>query len=93
MNLRPATRNDASAFSSLWNTQYVHDPITLERLLYVIFDDPHADPDGTILVTNSNEVFGFVSGVIVGNEGYLKALVFDESSRVNQILPKCFSFK
>ena len=76
--MRPAIRNDIPTLLKLWNALYVYDQVDEERFKYVIFDDPHIQTNSTIVATDGNEMVGFVSSSIIEENGYLKALAFDQ---------------
>jgi GNAT superfamily N-acetyltransferase len=73
------TKADLAAAAELWNADYVHDPVTPERLERVIFGDGFYDERGTRVALDGERIVGFACCVAptearLGSDAFLKAL-------------------
>lgn len=63
LQIRPFQRGDLSALVVFWNGTMAADPINEQRLLHDYVLDPHFDPGGLLLATDSDELLGFALGM------------------------------
>ena len=79
--LRPMTRENVPEAARLWNADYVHDRVSVQRFEGIIFSDRHYDEEAALVALEDERVSGFVSCVAplaaesgIGPFGYLKGL-------------------